>query len=185
MIAHAESPQGAAPPPDPAAAPGAAPRAAPPHEATTDPSPLEPLWATLAALRETLALYLAAKADLLTLRLRRLVLAVVGGLLALLAGAAIVTVSAALVVRGIAELVTRLLGGRAWAGDLITGLGLLGVIALVTYFALRGAARASRQRTVKRYERRRNKDRAAFGRHAHAGPRAGAHEPAATRSDVS
>jgi len=179
VIAHADSQN------DPASTPGAA--AVPGEEAPAPPeapNPLEPLWETLSALREYLALYVAAQADSFRLRVRKLVLAAVGGLLALLAGAAVVMAAAALIVRGIAGGLTRLLGGQAWAGDLLTGVLVLATVGLLTYFAMRGAVRASRQRTVNKYERRRDKQRTAFGRHA--GQRAGQQDPAAeTRAGAS
>src|SRR4051794_7065410 len=89
------------------------------------PHPLDPLLAHLADLREQASLYAEATADRVKLTVRQAAVRAALGCLALLAGAAVVVTAAVLMLNGIAGGIGALIGNRLWAGQLITGLGLL------------------------------------------------------------
>jgi membrane protein implicated in regulation of membrane protease activity len=72
------------------------------------------------------------------------------GLLAAFVAAGMLVGSVVLLINGIAGGLGELLG-RAWLGNLATGLGLLLITALAAYIVVRRITRTSRERTVTRY----------------------------------
>jgi hypothetical protein len=132
--------------------------------APSEPSPLEPLLSNLAALRSYAEHYLSARVDALKHRVRGAVLALVLGALGLLAAAAALVTAVVLTLRGVAAGLTALLGGRGWAGDLLTGAGILIGTGLGVYFLVRGWIGSSRRKMVHKYERQREHERDAVGR---------------------
>lgn len=124
---------------------------------------LRSLLSQFGELREYATHYLSSRADMLRLRARRigvtLVLGVVGGILAVVA----LSTAVVYVLRGVAGGVGELLGGRVWAGDLLTGLGILAMVAAAAYISLPRWMNTSRRKTVEKYELRRQKQRVAFG----------------------
>jgi len=70
----------------------------------------------------------------------------------------------ALTVDGIARGLTVLLGGRVWAGRLLGGLLVLGLLAAGGWAAAAWSARKARAATVAKYEARKARQRARFGR---------------------
>jgi membrane protein implicated in regulation of membrane protease activity len=149
---------------------GAQERVAP--ESHDEPNPLQPLLAHLAEMREYVSYYLATSADSVKLSIRNTVLYAVLGLLALVVGAAMLITAAVLVLSGIADGLTRLLDGHAWAGQLITGLVVLTLAALLSWFGIKRLMNSSRQKTIDKYEHRLQQQRTAFGHDVHQQARA-------------
>jgi hypothetical protein len=140
------------------------------HEtAAPDPRDLPPPQAVktafeqLGELKAYLAYYLAAKADSMRLTLRRAGIFAALGLVGLFALGALVVTAVVLVCGGIAQLLTVAFGGRAWAGNLVTGTVVLALLGLGIWLGLRRVTQGSRERTVKNYELRRKRQRADFG----------------------
>jgi hypothetical protein len=150
---------------------GGDPRAAEPNtaqasddeSATAEPNPLAGLLSNLAELREYAALYLATHADSVKLSARQAVLKAAVGVIGLVAAVAIVATAGVLLVTGMANGIALLLGDRLWAGQLITAVVILSVLAGGAYAGLRIVLKSSRNRTVEKYERRHQQQRAAFG----------------------
>lgn len=130
--------------------------AAPPH-------PLEPLLAHLAELREYAATYVAARADRMKLTVRTIAFWAMAGLLAgVLAMTAVVTAVVLLLV-GIADGLSALLGDNAWAGYMLCGGGVMLLLAVGLMVFKRKWFQSSRRRTIQKYERRHQAQRAAYG----------------------
>ncbi len=109
-------------------------------------------------------LYLSARADAIVARLRQIGLwavAAVGGVAILCALLATATVIGVL---GLAQLIGQALGERLWAGYLITGFGMLALFVAAIVAAAVILPRRFRSKTVKKYERRHQTQRARFGR---------------------
>jgi len=121
----------------------------------------------LAELREYVAYFLAAKFDGIKLSLRRIGIFAAIGIIALLAGGALVVTAVVMVCGGLAQLVADALGGRAWAGNLIVGLAVLLLVGGGAWFGMSYLTGTSRKLTVKKYELRRTRQRADFGHDVH------------------
>ena len=122
-------------------APESAPRPSFHDDAPTSPppSPAEAFHsaaARVAEIKDYASYYLAAKLDGYKSSAKSAVLYAVLGLLAGVAGIAIIATAAALFVHGIAEALTVLFNGRMWLADLVTGIVLLGLILGGTYFVV-------------------------------------------------
>jgi hypothetical protein len=134
-----------------------APEAAPPVEG------IQNALRSLSEIREYIAYFITAKIDGLKVSLRRIgIFAALGGI-GLVAGAAAIVTATVLVIVGLAQAIGLLLGGNFWAGNLIVGLLLLGLIGAGAYLAVSRLFKASRKATVKKYELRRQRQRADFG----------------------
>jgi len=118
-------------------------------------------------MREYVSYYLATSADSVKLSVRNAVLYAVLGGLGLVVGAAMLVTAAVLVLNGIADGLTRLLDGHAWAGQLITGVVVLALAALASWFGIKRLMNSSRQKTIDKYEHRLHQQRAAFGHDVH------------------
>ena len=139
------------------------------------PAAVQELQRQYEELLEYVRFYLAARVDTIRVALRRTVLSLVMGTLALfVAGAALATCTV-IGILGIANLIGQLLGDRLWAGYLITGFGALLIVGLALLLFSSRLKRTSRERTASKYARRRQEQRARFGRDV-----AGA-DPAAAR----
>lgn len=132
-----------------------------------EPNPLQPLFKHLAEMREYVAYYLATSADSVKLSVRNAVLYAVLGCLGLIVGAALLVTAAVLTLDGIADGLTRLLDGHAWAAKLITGASVLALSALGAWLGLKSLMNSSRQKTIDKYEQRLQQQRAAFGHDVH------------------
>jgi hypothetical protein len=117
----------------------------------------------LTELQNYAAYYLSARADALKLQARSIAIYAVLGLLAALAGAAGLITAVVLTLDGMANGLGYLMGGRIWAGQLVTGLGILVVAAATVVIAMRYLTNSSRKRTMAKYEHWRNDQRAQFG----------------------
>jgi hypothetical protein len=110
--------------------------------------------------------YVAAKLDGVKLSIRRAVLYAALGVVGLIVAIGTVATAAALFVTGLAQAVSALLGGRAWAGNLIIGGGLLLIILGATWFVIQRMFKSSRKATVDRYEQRLQRQRVQHGHDA-------------------
>src|SRR5947208_14581835 len=73
--------------------------------------------------------YLAAKSDAFKLTMRNVAVMAALGIIGLIAAGGLVVTAVVLLCVGIAHGIAALLGGRMWAGELITGVLLLGLLA--------------------------------------------------------
>jgi hypothetical protein len=118
-----------------------------------------------AELKEYAAQYIAARADSLKLSVRKGVLFAVLGVLGLFVGGAILVTAASIFVIGIAQLIAHWLGDRAWAGNLIVGALMIGLMVGGAWFMMRRILGAGRKATVERYERRLKQQRVLLAGH--------------------
>jgi hypothetical protein len=116
----------------------------------------------LGELKEYARYYLAAKVDGIKQTIRRLGLYAALGVLALIAGGAIVATAAGLLVVGFAEVLTRLFGGRDWAGDLVAGIVVLGIVAGAAWYMMKKLTGSWRNLTIQKYEQRKQTQREQF-----------------------
>jgi hypothetical protein len=107
--------------------------------------------------------YLAARTDSIVMRARKILLWVILGCVMLAVGVTALLVAVALVLAGIADGISTLLGGQYWAGALITGVGVLAFFAIVAAVAAWAWIGGSANKTREKYQRRREQQRAAFG----------------------
>ncbi|HWP40085.1 MAG TPA: hypothetical protein VNL70_04110 [Tepidisphaeraceae bacterium] len=143
------------------------------HQADPADRPEQPTQAMRQAIaqlmeaREYALYFLAAKLDACKLSVRKALIWMAVGAIALLVGAAILVTASALAVLGLAHAVAILLGGQAgprlWAGNLIVGSLLIAVVALGVWLSITRLLERSRKQTVDRYERRLQRQRINFG----------------------
>jgi len=119
----------------------------------------------LGELKQYAAQFVAAKIDLAKLSLRRAIILAALGIVALLAGAAMIFTLVFLLFSGLAGIIAAAFGGRTWAGDLIVSAGFLLALAGVAWLGLHRISRAQRDATAKRYERRHAHQRATLSGH--------------------
>ncbi|MGD0139743.1 MAG: hypothetical protein ABSD28_12770 [Tepidisphaeraceae bacterium] len=134
------------------------------------PEPAAPTDEAFASLRNRLeeladyfAYYLSSRIDALKLAVKRRIILGVMVAVAVLAGAGAIVMAVVLLCEGICDGLSVILGHR-WAGELATGVLLLGALALVAYLMLSRLIRQSRLRTIGKYEAFRARQRDRFGR---------------------
>jgi hypothetical protein len=88
-------------------------------------------------LKAYFAHYLAAKTDSVKVSIRRAVVFAALGVLGLVAGVAVIATAVVLVLHGLAQALTVLIKGHAWAGNLVAGVLVLGLIGLGTWLGVR------------------------------------------------
>jgi hypothetical protein len=98
--------------------------------------------------------YLLTQADRAKAAVRHVVILATVGIVAATIAATILITSSVLLCLGIADGIASLLGGRQWAGDLITAGIVLGTILISARLAYGGMIRAARERTRIEYESR-------------------------------
>lgn len=129
----------------------------------------------LAEIRDYALLYLETRKDQVLLVVRQIVTWGAIGLLALAAVACALVTAVVLTMLGIANGVATLLDGQVWAGQLITGGGLLMIVALTIALGVRRITKTSRRRMSEKYEQRREELRQRFA--GSPTPRCAANEP--------
>ena len=117
-------------------------------------------------LKEYASYYVAAKVDGIKRTVRNIGLYAALGVVGLIAGGAIVATAAGLLIVGVAELLTRLFGDRAWLGDIVTGLLVLGAIGAGAWWMMNKLTNTWRTQTLKKYEQRKQSQRERFGHDA-------------------
>jgi len=122
----------------------------------------------LGELKAYVAYYATAQIDSLKLTLRKAGIYAALGVVAAIAGGTLVVVATALLILGISNFINFLFALASprltpWIGELITGLLLLGAIGGGAWFGITHFLKASRQRTVDKYERQRHQQRVEYG----------------------
>jgi len=133
---------------------------------TDEQSPTEAfkdLSTRFAEVGEYISYYLAAKADALKVTVRNIGVMAVLGVLGLLGGGAFVITAVVLLERGIAGALGALFGGRWWLGEIVASILYLALLAGGVWFGMKKLTGTSRERTAKKYEQRRQQQRAKFG----------------------
>jgi hypothetical protein len=133
------------------------------HRPEMPPHPLDPVMRRLAEMREYVTDYLEARGDAFKLRARQTALRAALGFVALVGLIAAVASATVLVLSGTAGGIAAALGGRLWAGQLITGLTLFLILGLVTWLGIRRINETSRRGTIDKYERKHLEQRARVG----------------------
>jgi hypothetical protein len=117
-----------------------------------------------AELKDYLGYFVAAKLDGIKLSFRNLGLYAVLGVLALIAGGAIIVTAAVLLLTGLAGAIGAIFDpDKPWVGQIVVGLLVLGGLAGGTIMFLKKFTKASRERTVKKYESRQRQQRVDYG----------------------
>lgn len=117
-----------------------------------------------AELKDYVGYFLAAKMDGIRLSVRNLGLYAVLGTLGLIAGGAIVVTSAVLLLTGLAGAIGAIFDpDKPWVGEILVGLLVLGGLAGGTVLMMKKLTKASRERTVKKYESRQRQQRVEYG----------------------
>ena len=108
--------------------------------------------------------FLAAKADAAKLSFRRLGLMIGLFVIAGMTGAGILITAAVLLINGLATGIGHLFDpDKVWLGQIIVGLLVVLAANVGMFLMIRSAMRASRDRTVQKYEARHNEQRSRYG----------------------
>ena len=124
---------------------------------------LRGIKAHLTELAEYVGYFLSAKADGIKVALRNAGMYAVIGVIGLIAGSAFVTSTVVLFCVGVAAALTRLFGGRLWAGTLVTAILFMAILAGGILLGMKWLSKSSRERTVRKYASRQQQQRAKFG----------------------
>lgn len=121
------------------------------------------LGAHWAEVQEYVGYLIATRIDALKLSVRSAILYGALGIVGLLAAVAAVATAVVLLLIGAANAISALLGGYAWAGQLIVGLVVLIFVFAAAFIAISKLTGSSRHQTVKKYESRKRQQRFRFG----------------------
>jgi uncharacterized membrane protein len=136
----------------------------PPEVKTEDGvDPLAPLKKHAAELAEFVQVYLAVQSDSIRNTLRTIGLYAALGLVGGIALIALIAKATTMLLAGAAAGLGELLGDRLWAGELIVAAVVLAVIAITVYLVMNKITNTSRQKAARKYEQRRESERAKFG----------------------
>lgn len=124
---------------------------------------LRDAMAKVGELKEFAAYYVAAKLDSFKVTFRNLGVYAALGIVGLIAGSAIITTAAVLLLVGLAWGLGDLLWDQYWLGALLVGLLVLGGIAAGIIIGMKKLTNSSRKRTVEKYENRQRDQRSNFG----------------------
>lgn len=122
---------------------------------------LERQWEELV---ELFSYFLATRVDAVKQSLWRVTAALVVLILGVAIAAALLVTCVVLALLGLADVVAVALGDRLWAGNLIVGLGILMIGGGALWLGLAAFERRFRKRTLDHYARRREQQRARWGR---------------------
>lgn len=118
----------------------------------------------LGELKEFASYYLAAKLDAWKMSFRNLGVYAALGIVGLIAGSAIITTAAVLLLVGIALGIGKIFEpDQPWVGALIVGVVVLGGLAAGIISGMKWLTNTSRKRTVEKYENRQRDQRIYFG----------------------
>jgi hypothetical protein len=153
----------------------------PPPERDGGADPLYQLLNRLVALADYAGHFASAKLDGIRVRVRNIAIAAFAGLVGLIVAIAVVITFCVYLLSGMAGGLSIAVGNRPWLGNLLTGASGLGLIALgICIVALR--VRASQRRArVRKYEKRKARQRVRYARDAHNGREAAREH---TRDDI-
>jgi len=117
----------------------------------------------LAELGEYVNYYLAAKLDSYKAAGRKIGLLAGIGVVGLLALSAFIVTTMVLFCLGVAQALTALFGGHAWAGNLVAAILFLAITAGAIWFGYGKLTKSSREKTKAKYVQRKQQQRAKFG----------------------
>ncbi|MGD9647599.1 MAG: hypothetical protein AB7U73_17935 [Pirellulales bacterium] len=123
-----------------------------PDERASAREPWKPLLGDFQRLGELFAQYSAARADGVRLRIRRIVLLSLAGVMAALLVTTALVTCLVLALLGAAHGLAALAGGRLWVGELGVGAGLLLSTGVLLIVVARAVARRNRQHLREKYE---------------------------------
>jgi hypothetical protein len=151
--------------PDPASsAPPRSDRDEKPVDRTGSPEEaLKALGERLGEFVEYAIYYLASRLDAFKLAIKRRIVTASIIAVAVLAAAGAIVTATALLCEGICDALTELLG-RRWAGELTTGVLLLGLVGITAYYGISRVVSDSHRRAIHRYEEWRRRQRERYGR---------------------
>jgi hypothetical protein len=124
---------------------------------------LREAFARIPELKEYAAYYVAARVDAIKISVRNAGIYATMGVMALLAGVAIVVTAVVLLLLGIAGAFAQLIPGYPWLGDIITAAVFLGVVAGGALVGIKWLTGSFRNRTINKYESRQTRQRQQFG----------------------
>lgn len=113
--------------------------------------------------RTYLGHYLSVQMDRLVLSLKMMVLFAALGMLVLIGLGAMLVTAAVQICTGIAQLIGDALGGRMWAGYLITGAAIWIAVLAVAIIGINSLMAKSRKATMEKYEQKRAQERVEVG----------------------
>jgi hypothetical protein len=123
-----------------------------PSPATTSRvDPLQSLLSQLKQLRASATGYFAAEAELWKLMVQRWFLYLVAGVVGLMAALVVVISAIVLFLNGLAGMVSQLLGGRPWTGELSIGGAVLATMGLGAWLAISMRRASARRHVLDRY----------------------------------
>lgn len=150
----------AAPPPPESTAP---PQANPPdRDQRTTEEVFQTLHLQFRELLDYLVYYIASRIDAVKFYIKRRILWMAMVALGVLAGAGAIVTAVVLLCEGIADSLSALFG-RRWAGELATGVLLLGATVIIGYFALNNLISQSHRERVAKFEEFRARHRQRYG----------------------
>ncbi len=106
--------------------------------------------------REQISRYIAAQSERVLAIARSAALFGALGIVAAVVGLTVVVTAAVLLCVGFADAIAALLGGRQWAGDILTGGIVIGTIGVVAFLVVNRTVKAARKRTVSTWAQRRS-----------------------------
>jgi hypothetical protein len=125
--------------------------------------PLAPLKKHAAELTEFVQVYLSIQSDSIRNTVRTIglyaALALVGGILLI----ALIAKATTMLLAGAAAGLGELFGNRLWAGELVVSVVVLALVAITAYLVMNKITNTSRQKAARKYEQRREAERARFG----------------------
>jgi membrane protein implicated in regulation of membrane protease activity len=143
----------------------------PPHNGrgTTSPDDATPadafrdIGTRLAEMAEYVNYYVSARVDALKATGRKVGVYAALGVVGLLALCTFVVTTMVLLCVGVAQMLTAAFGGRAWAGNLVTAVLFLALLAGGAWYGYRRLTRSAHERTLRKYAQRQQQQRAQFG----------------------
>lgn len=138
-----------------------------PDDMTDDHAPAEALkhlGARISELGEYISYYLSAKVDGIKVTFRNLGIMAALGVVGLLAAGGFIVTLMVMLLRGIAGAIGAIFNpDRMWAGELITSILFLGLLAAGVIIGMKKLTKGSRERTAKKYAARQQQERSKFG----------------------
>ncbi len=127
------------------------------------PRPLDGVVQQLRELIEHANLYVEARKDMVRSTMRNLIVKAVLGIIGAVAGITLIIVAVVQLMNGAAQGLGLLFGERFWLGELVLASAVFLVLAIGAFVGMKLLTKSSRERTIKKYERRQQAQRQRFG----------------------
>jgi uncharacterized membrane protein len=127
------------------------------------PRPLDGVVQQLRELIEHANLYVEARKDMVRSTVRNLIVKAVLGIIGAVAGITLIIVAVVQLMNGAAQGLGLLFGERFWLGELVLASAVFLVLAIGAFVGMKLLTKSSRERTIKKYERRQQAQRQRFG----------------------